>query len=86
VSQRRRDQLPRARDILLTGRPADTPVVLARQLGRPGETVEFIRLADLDPDRVDMLTVVVVGNSETRLVEAAGRRWAFTPRGYGRKL
>jgi cobalt-precorrin 5A hydrolase/precorrin-3B C17-methyltransferase len=86
VSQRRRDQLPRARDILLTGRSADTPVVLARQLGRDGETVEFIRLGDLDPDRVDMLTMVVVGNSETRLVEAGGRRWAFTPRGYGKKL
>jgi cobalt-precorrin 5A hydrolase/precorrin-3B C17-methyltransferase len=82
VSQRRRDQLPRARDILLTGRPADTPVVLARQLGRPGETVEVIRLADLDPGRVDMLTVVVVGSSETRRVG----RWVYTPRGYGKKL
>ncbi|MGE5505101.1 MAG: precorrin-3B C(17)-methyltransferase, partial [Actinomycetota bacterium] len=68
VSKRRRDQLPQARDILLSGRPADTPVVLARQLGRPGETVEVIRLADLDADKVDMLTVVVVGSSETRRV------------------
>ena len=38
VSQRRRELLGRARDILLEHRPADTPVVLARNLGRPDET------------------------------------------------
>ena len=86
VSQRRRDQLPRARDILLTGRPPETPVILARQLGRPGETVEVIRLADLDPDKVDMLTMVVVGSSETRSFTAGVRTWTYTPRGYGKKM
>ncbi len=86
VSQRRRDQLVRARDILLTGRPADTPVVLARQLGRPGETVEIIGLGELTAERADMLTMVVVGNSETRRFAAAGRDWVYTPRGYARKL
>jgi len=82
VSQRRRDQLPAARDILLTRRPATTPVILARNLGRPGETVEVITLAELDPARVDMLTVVLVGNSETRHT-ASG--WVYTPRGYAKK-
>jgi cobalt-precorrin 5A hydrolase/precorrin-3B C17-methyltransferase len=86
VSQRRRDQLPRARDILLTGRGPDTPVILARQLGRPGETVEVIRLADLDADRVDMLTMVVVGSSETRTFAAGTNTWTYTPRGYGKKM
>jgi cobalt-precorrin 5A hydrolase / precorrin-3B C17-methyltransferase len=86
VSQRRRDQLPRARDILLAGRGPDTPVILARQLGRPGETVEVIRLADLDVEKVDMLTMVVVGSSDTRTVTAGGKTWVFTPRGYGKKM
>jgi cobalt-precorrin 5A hydrolase/precorrin-3B C17-methyltransferase len=86
VSQRRRDQLPRARDILLTGRGPDTPVILARQLGRPGETVEVIRLADLDADKVDMLTMVVVGSSETRTFTAGQQAWTYTPRGYGKKM
>jgi cobalt-precorrin 5A hydrolase/precorrin-3B C17-methyltransferase len=85
VSQRRRDQLPAARDILLTGRPASTPVILARNLGRPGETVELLTLADLHPDRVDMLTVVLVGNSETRVVTRGGKTWVYTPRGYAKK-
>lgn len=86
VSQRRRDQLPRARDILLTGRPPETPVILARQLGRPGETVEVIPLAELSPDKVDMLTMVVVGSSETRSFSTPSRTWTYTPRGYGKKM
>ncbi|BAE49102.1 precorrin-3B C(17)-methyltransferase [Paramagnetospirillum magneticum] len=86
VSQRRRDQLPKARDILLSGRGPDTPVILARQLGRPGETVEVIRLADLDVDKVDMLTMVVVGSSETRTFTAGQHAWTYTPRGYGKKM
>ncbi|CAA7619266.1 Precorrin-3B methylase [Candidatus Terasakiella magnetica] len=86
VSQRRRDQLVKARDILLTGRPGTTPVILARQLGRPGETVEVIALSDLSPDKVDMLTMVVVGNRETRSFSAGGHTWTYTPRGYGKKM
>jgi cobalt-precorrin 5A hydrolase/precorrin-3B C17-methyltransferase len=86
VSNRRRDQLVRARDILLTGRGPDTPVILARQLGRDGEKVDVIRLADLDPQQVDMLTMVVVGSSETRHFQAGTRGWTYTPRGYGKKM
>ena len=86
VSQRRRDQLIKARDILLTGRPAATPVILARQLGRPGETVEVIALGDLTADKVDMLTMVVVGSSETRHFTAGSQSWTYTPRGYGKKM
>lgn len=85
VSRRRRDQLVRARDILLAARPGETPVALARNLGRPGETVETITLAELTPDHADMLTLVLIGSSETRAVDAAGRRWLYTPRGYAGK-
>ena len=86
VSNRRRDQLARARDILLAARPADTPVVLARNLGRPGETVEIIPLAELGPERADMLTMIIIGNSETRRVTAGGRERVYTPRGYAGKV
>ncbi len=84
VSRRRRTQLAAARDILLTRRPADTPVVLARNLGRTGETLDVVRLADLDVEAVDMLTLVLVGSSETRAVRRGdGGTWIYTPRGYG---
>ncbi len=84
VSQRRRHQLERARDILLRHRPADTPVVLARRLGRAGEAVTVVDLAALTPAQVDMLTLVLVGASTTRRVPRRdGGLWVYTPRGYG---
>ncbi|MCP5370093.1 MAG: precorrin-3B C(17)-methyltransferase [Hyphomicrobiales bacterium] len=86
VSQRRRSQLARARDILLTGRGPDTPVVLARNLGRDGETVDVTTLGALTPDMADMLTVVVVGNGQTRLIARGQGRWVYTPRGYAAKM
>jgi cobalt-precorrin 5A hydrolase/precorrin-3B C17-methyltransferase len=85
VSQRRRSQLAAAKAILLQHRPPETPVVLARNLGRDGETVSTVSLADLQVDMVDMLTLVLVGASSTRQVEAGGRTWTYTPRGYERK-
>ena len=86
VSKRRRTQLAYARDVLLQHRPADTPVVLATNLGRPGESVRIVDLAQLDVDEVDMLTVVVVGSSNTRaFTTGEGRRFAYTPRGYAAK-
>jgi cobalt-precorrin 5A hydrolase/precorrin-3B C17-methyltransferase len=86
VSKRRREHLGRARDILLAARPPETPVVLARNLGRAGESVETVSLADLTPDMADMLTLVLVGSSRTRAVTAGARGWLYTPRGYGDKV
>ncbi|WP_223291843.1 precorrin-3B C(17)-methyltransferase [Defluviicoccus vanus] len=85
VSQRRRSQLPAARDILLQHRPAATPVVLARNLGRDGETIRVITLGQLDADQVDMLTLVLIGSSQTRILDRGDRRWVYTPRGYATK-
>ncbi len=81
VSRRRSWQLNAARDILLAQRGGDTPVVVARNLGRETEAIGVITLAQLDAKDVDMLTLVMVGNSETRY--AGG--WVYTPRGYAGK-
>lgn len=86
VSMRRRTQLADARDILLQHRPAETPVVLARNLGRDGETVRVVTLGALEPDMADMLTVVLIGSSQTRAIEKGGRAWVYTPRGYAAKM
>ncbi|MDR6291388.1 cobalt-precorrin 5A hydrolase/precorrin-3B C17-methyltransferase [Inquilinus ginsengisoli] len=86
VSQRRRSQLARAREILLAHRPAATPVVLGRNLGREGETLTVTTLGELTVDMVDMLTLVLVGSSESRaLVLGDGTPRVYTPRGYGDK-
>ena len=60
-------------------------VVLARNLSREGTTVDIVTLGEAWIDRVDMLTLVLIGSSQTRLVEIAGAVRVFTPRGYAAK-
>ncbi len=86
VSKRRRTQLAEARDILMQHRDPNTPVVLARQLGRPDEKIDVITLAELTPDHADMLTLVMVGGEDTRVIERGENQWVYTPRGYGGKM
>lgn len=86
VSKRRRTLLAEARDILLEHRPADTPVMLASSLGRAEEHIRYRRLCDLNVDEVDMLTVVLVGSSHSRLAKLGEGPRMFTPRGYARKI
>ena len=71
-------QLARAVELLRAERSGTTPVVLARQLGRAEETIQHTTLEALNPADVDMLTVVLIGNSTT--YAKAGRM--VTPRGY----
>jgi cobalt-precorrin 5A hydrolase/precorrin-3B C17-methyltransferase len=78
--------LSEARDILLQHRPADTPVMLASSLGRPEEHIRYRRLEDLQVDEVDMLTVVLIGSSNSRLAQLGEGPRMFTPRGYARKI
>ena len=83
VSMNRNTQLARAREILLRYRNAHTPIILARNLGRKGEQIKVFSLEQLDPNKVDMLTIVLVGSSQTRKFKLPnGDIKVFTPRGY----
>lgn len=83
ASLRRRRQLVDALEIVRRRRGPDTPVALARNVGRPGESVTLTRLGDLDPAVVDMRTLLIVGSSKTRVfARADGRSWMYTPRVY----
>jgi len=86
VSKRRRTLLAEARDILLQHRPGETPVMLASSLGRPEEHVRYRRLDALEVDEVDMLTVVLVGSSQSRLAALGEGPRMYTPRGYARRI
>ncbi|QPM91028.1 precorrin-3B C(17)-methyltransferase [Pseudooceanicola algae] len=86
VSRTRRTLLAEARDVLLRHRPADTPVMLACNLGRAEEKILYRRLEDLQVDEVDMLTVVLVGSSNSRLARLGEGPRMFTPRGYARRI
>jgi cobalt-precorrin 5A hydrolase/precorrin-3B C17-methyltransferase len=84
ASKSRRHGLERALSILGAARPVATPVVHARNLGRDGETVTITPIGELDPEAVDMLSLLIVGSSRTRaFTGSGGRPFAYTPRGYG---
>ena len=83
ISRSRPWQLGRALEIVRQHRVAATPVVLGRDIGRPGQTLRVITLGELTPEQVDMRTMVLVGSSTTRtFAKAAGGTWVYTPRWY----
>ena len=71
-------QLGRARELLLEGPAPTAPVVIARQLGRAEESVSLHTLGELPIEPVDMLTLVLVGNSTSCCQDGC----MVTPRGY----
>ena len=86
VSKRRTTQLAYAKEVLLKYRDGNTPVVIARQLGRDEEQITFLTLADLEVEMIDMLSVVLVGSTTSKtIMMRSGRQWVYTPRGYDKK-
>jgi cobalt-precorrin 5A hydrolase/precorrin-3B C17-methyltransferase len=87
ISRSRPWQLGRALEIVARHRAPDTPVVLGRDIGRPGQALGVISLGQLTADQVDMRTMVLIGSSTTRVfLRPDGRSWVYTPRSYGDKL
>lgn len=83
ASRTRREQLERARAVLLAFRSPDCPVVVARDVGGAREDVTVTTLGGFDAARVDMRTLLVVGSSTTRVIAGrAGRELVYTPRSY----
>jgi precorrin-2 C20-methyltransferase/precorrin-3B C17-methyltransferase len=83
ASKSRTWQVEKARNVLLEHRSPDTPVVIGRDVGARTESVTICRLADLDPADVDMRCLLIVGSSQTRVVDRPnGQRVVFTPRRY----
>jgi precorrin-2 C20-methyltransferase/precorrin-3B C17-methyltransferase len=83
ASRSRTWQVGRTRELLLGHRAPDTPVVVARDVGGPEESVRVVHLTDLDPAVVDMRTLLIIGSSQTRAVTRAdGGKVVWTPRRY----
>ena len=86
ISRARPWQLGRALEIVAQHRSAETPVVLGRDIGRPGQTLRVTTLGQLTPEQVDMRTMVLIGSSTTCVFpRAGGGEWVYTPRWYGEK-
>ncbi|HHN67930.1 MAG TPA: precorrin-3B C(17)-methyltransferase [Thermopetrobacter sp.] len=84
-SEGRPRHLAKALALFRRHRGDDAPVVVARDLGRAGESVRLTTLGEFDPRTVDMRTLVLVGNRESRIIDTAAGPAAYTPRGYAMK-
>jgi precorrin-2 C20-methyltransferase/precorrin-3B C17-methyltransferase len=83
ASRSRKEQLVRARELLLQHRDPVTPVVVGRDVGGPEESVRVTTLGDLDPSTVDMRCLLIVGSSQTRVATRGdGTTQVYTPRHY----
>ncbi len=78
VSKGRFWQLMRFMEIFLQHRPPETRVCIARNVGRKDEHFRYVTLQTLDASMADMFSLIMVGNSQTRMI---GERMV-TPRGY----
>ncbi|WP_288246481.1 precorrin-3B C(17)-methyltransferase [uncultured Prochlorococcus sp.] len=71
-------QLKRVIEICLQSRHGDTPVLIARQVGRENQSKKFFTLNTIPLKEIDMLSIIIIGNSQTTLVDEI----FLTPRGY----
>jgi precorrin-3B C17-methyltransferase len=56
------------------------PVIFARNVSLPDETIRVVPLTETTPDLADMRTVVIVGSSQTRVIARDGTPYVYTPR------
>ncbi len=85
ISSERLWQLAEARTIIARYRTPDTPVLLARSVGRSDERITLTDLERFDPSQADMQTIILIGSSTTRAVALAnGSKLIYTPRSYHR--
>jgi cobalt-precorrin 5A hydrolase/precorrin-3B C17-methyltransferase len=71
-------QLKSVINICLQSRDGDTPVLIARQVGRENQSKKFFTLHTIPFKEIDMLSIIIIGNSQTTLVDEI----FLTPRGY----
>ena len=76
ASRSRTEQIAATRRILLEHRKPDTVVVVGRDIGRAEESLEVTTLDGLDPARIDMKCLLIIGAGGTRV----GPAGVWTPR------
>ncbi|WP_413991842.1 precorrin-3B C(17)-methyltransferase [Labrys okinawensis] len=80
ASKARPDQIARAFEILRR-KAGERIVILAKAVGRPDEEIVYTSLAAVEPADVDMRTLVLIGSSQTRMIEREDKEpWVYSPR------
>ena len=80
-SKGRTTQIVKAQQIMLKYKSKDTPVAIVRNAGRENEEYEITTLENMLDFEINMLTIVLIGNSNTYVKNGK----MITPRGYEKK-
>lgn len=80
-SKGRKEHLKKAVDIMLKYKSGETPVGIVKNSGRSNRSIVLTTLANIDYERIDMMSVLIIGNSNTYIKED----YMITPRGYDLK-
>ncbi|WP_340314603.1 precorrin-3B C(17)-methyltransferase [Rhizorhabdus argentea] len=79
-SKARPEAFARVLEVLREACGDDRLVLFARAVSTPEEDLRIIALEQARADMADMRTVVIVGSSQTRIIERAGGAFLYTPR------
>lgn len=77
-SKGRKDHLEKAVNIILKYKSKNTPVGIVKNSGRSGTEITVTSLGEINYEMVDMLSMVIIGNSNTYIKD----NHIITPRGY----
>jgi precorrin-3B C17-methyltransferase len=79
-SKSRPEGFARTLEILREACGDDRPVIFARAVSRPDESLRVVPLTQCTPEMADMQTMVIVGSSRTRILPRAAGDVIYTPR------
>ena len=79
-SKARPDALIRVFEILRETCRDDRPVLFARAVSTPEETLRIVPLPEARADMADMRTMIIIGSSLTRIIDCAAGPILYTPR------
>tara|TARA_R110002073_G_scaffold23691_2_gene80576 strand:- start:3701 stop:4447 length:747 start_codon:yes stop_codon:yes gene_type:complete len=79
-SKSRPDGFARALDVLREACGDARPILFARNVSRPDQTLRIVPLTDATPDMADMRTMVIAGSSATRVIDTPRGPILYTPR------
>ena len=80
-SKKREWQLDKALNMIRKYRSGHTPTGIVRNAAREGESIDLTTISRMNESQVDMLSIILIGNSKTRIM---GEKMV-TPRGYMKK-
>ncbi len=83
ASKTRREQIDQVIQLLRSEKSGETPVLIAKNVARENESLQIKNIANLDSDKIDMRTMLIIGSSKTKVIEGPNhRKLMYTPRTY----